>query len=179
MRPALADDLGDLVLAVVELLGERLIAARLFERIEIGALHVLDDGKLERLAIADFEQQHRHIVQARALRRAPASLAGDDLVLIHRAAHRAHQDRLDDAALADRCRELVKLGVRKRAPRIARVRLHELDRHAALVALTLQHLRFVADVADQCRQSTAEPRSICHHRFAPSLTPRAARVRAG
>ena len=39
---------------VVEIVGQRLIAHRLLDRIEIGALHVLDDGKLERLAVADF-----------------------------------------------------------------------------------------------------------------------------
>src|SRR2546421_526658 len=38
MRPALADDLRDLVLAVFEFVRERLIAVRLFQRVEIGAL---------------------------------------------------------------------------------------------------------------------------------------------
>src|ERR1043165_5271006 len=70
MRPALADDLGDLVLAVVEFFGERRIAVRLFERIEIGALHVLDDRDLERLLVAHLDQDHRHIVHTPALRAA-------------------------------------------------------------------------------------------------------------
>src|SRR5438552_5689772 len=77
MRAALADDFCDLVMRVVEIVGERLIAHRLLDRIEVGALHVLDDGKLERLAVADFDRHDRNVVEPCALRRAPAPLAGD------------------------------------------------------------------------------------------------------
>jgi hypothetical protein len=38
-------------------------------------------------------------MQPGALRRAPAALAGDDLVAVGSAAHRPHDDRLNDAAL--------------------------------------------------------------------------------
>src|SRR4029077_15333973 len=172
MRPALADDLRDLVLAVLEFVGERLIALRLFERVEVGALHVLDDGDFERLAIADLDEEHRHVVQARALRRAPAPFAGDDLVLIDRAAHRAHQDRLNDAALADRRHKLLELGFREGAARVARIRFDEFDRPGALTARSLEHRGFVADIADQCGQSAAEARPlvVCHaHVLVPSL----------
>jgi hypothetical protein len=83
---ALAYDLGDGVLAMVELCCKRLIAHRLFERIEIGALHILDDRELQRLAIVHIELHDRHHMQAGALRRPPAPLAGDDLVGIGGAA---------------------------------------------------------------------------------------------
>ena len=53
----------------------------------------------------------RNFVQAGALRRAPAPLAGDDLVIVRYPAQRAHDDRLNDAALAQRSRKLFKLGV--------------------------------------------------------------------
>ena len=79
MAAALADDFRDVVLAVFELVAERLIARRFFERIEVFALDVLDDRKLERLGVADLENDHGHVVNAGALRRAPAALAGDDL----------------------------------------------------------------------------------------------------
>ena len=122
MAAALADDLRDVVLAVFEFVGERLIAAGFFERVEIGALHVLDDGELERFAIVDLEHDDRHVMQTGALRGAPAPFAGDDLVVVRRAARGAHQDRLDDAALADRCRKLVEFGLGESAARIARIR---------------------------------------------------------
>jgi hypothetical protein len=115
-------------------------------------------------------------VQPRALRGTPASLAGDDLILIDCAARGTHKNGLNDSALTDRCSKLVELGIRKDTPRVARVRLHELDGHAALIALTLKHLRFITDVADERRQSTAEPRPFCHHDWL--LKPLAKRVRA-
>ena len=63
--------------------------------------------------VGRFDEDDRDVVQPGALRRAPAPLAGDDLEGVGGAAHGAHDDRLDDAALADRGRELVELGVGK------------------------------------------------------------------
>jgi len=48
---ALADDPGDIFLIVVELIHQGAIAVGLFERIEIGALHIFDNGDLQRLGI--------------------------------------------------------------------------------------------------------------------------------
>ena len=117
---------------------------------------LVDDGKLKRFAIAHFEQEHRHVMQARDLRGAPAPLAGDDFVLIDRAAHSAHQDRLNHAALADRRRKLVEFGIRKDAARIARIGFEKFDRHTALAARALQHRGFVADIADQRGEPAAQ-----------------------
>src|SRR3954471_13504765 len=64
---ALADDLGDVVVTVIVLVRESLITAGLFQRIEVRALHVLDDRKLERFAVAHLEQYDRNIMQACAL----------------------------------------------------------------------------------------------------------------
>src|SRR5262249_21620647 len=109
----------------------------------------------------------RHLVRAGALRGAPAPLAGDDLEGVARAAHAAHHEGLDDAALADRAGELAELGVGKHAARIAWVGLDELDRHAALAARgLLRGLLVGADFADQRRETAAEPRpvSLFRHR---------------
>ena len=64
--------------------GERVIALRLFHRVEVFALHVLDDRDLERVAVADIDRHDRHLVQAGELRGAPAPFAGDDLEAILR-----------------------------------------------------------------------------------------------
>ena len=138
MAAALADDLGDVFLAVVEFVHQRAIAFGLFERIEIGALHVFDDGNLQRFGIGRFDDDDGHFVQAGALRRAPAPFAGDDLVGVGRAAHRPRDDRLNDAALAQRGDELVKFGIGKNAPRIARVRPQRAGRQPALAARPLR-----------------------------------------
>ena len=82
---ALADDLRNVVLAAFEFIGERVIALRLFHRIEIFALHVFDDRDLERVAVADVDRHDRHLVQAGDLRGAPAAFAGDDLEAVLRA----------------------------------------------------------------------------------------------
>ena len=75
----------------------------------------------ERFRVGRLDDDHRHLVQLGALRRAPAPFAGDDLELVVDAAQRPHHDRLDDAALAHRSGELFELGVGERAARIARV----------------------------------------------------------
>ena len=92
-------------------------------------------------------------MHAGALRRAPAPFAGDDLVDVGAAA--SHHDRLNDAALADRCRKIFELGFRKQFARIARIGAHEFDRHAALAAHALGSVGFDTDVAHQRRKSSA------------------------
>ena len=49
---ALADDPRDVGVGVAVIGGELRVAVGLFERVEIGALDVFDDGDFERLAIA-------------------------------------------------------------------------------------------------------------------------------
>ena len=78
---ALADDPGDGFLGAVEALDHHRVAARLFQGIEVGALDVLDDGDLEHLQVVELAHQGRDLMQAGQLRRAPAPLAGDDLIL--------------------------------------------------------------------------------------------------
>src|SRR4029079_19451063 len=79
---ALADDFGDVFLAAFEFVRQRVIALRLFDRVRILALHVLDDHDLERVRVADIDRHDRHFMQTGELRGAPAALAGDDLVTI-------------------------------------------------------------------------------------------------
>ena len=54
-----------------------------------------------------------HVVLVGALRRAPAPLAGNDLECIRIAGGFAHNDRLDDAVLADRVRRVRQARYRK------------------------------------------------------------------
>ena len=51
MAAALADDLGEIGLRIAELAAQPLVAARLFHGVEVGALHVLDDGEFQRLLV--------------------------------------------------------------------------------------------------------------------------------
>ena len=101
MTATFANDLGDILVTMLVLARERLISGGFLQRIKIGALHVLDDRKLERLAIGCFEWHDWNFVQSGTLSRPPASLAGYDFVGIFRAVQRTHNDRLDDAVLPD------------------------------------------------------------------------------
>src|SRR5260221_6427740 len=98
---ALAHHLRNLVLMVFELVNERLVACGLFQRIEVLALDVFHDGELERLDVADVENNHRNIMQACALRGLPPSLAGDDFISIAGAPHGSNRNGLNDAAFLD------------------------------------------------------------------------------
>ncbi|CAM5215651.1 hypothetical protein BTHI11S_03443 [Bosea thiooxidans] len=156
MAAALADDAGQIVLGIVELRDQPLITGRFLDRIEIRALHVLDDGDLQRFAIIRLDQDHRDVVQLGPLRGAPAPLTGDDLVSVDHARNRADDDRLQDATLADRGRELVEIVLAEGPARIARARPQELDRHPALPAGPLDRTDLLADIADQRRQTTSK-----------------------
>ena len=89
----------DLLLRQVELVLQALEGLRLLERRQLLALDVLDEGQLQQLLVGHVAQRDRHAREPGRLRGAPAPLAGDDLVALAAA---PHQDRLHDAALADR-----------------------------------------------------------------------------
>ena len=74
---------------IIKALGEIVITRRLLDGVEIGTLHVFDQGDLEHLLVAQLTDDHRDLCMPARLRRAPAPLAGDDLVAAaarHRAA---------------------------------------------------------------------------------------------
>src|SRR5882672_4168641 len=156
VAPALADDLGDLVLAAFEFIRQRVIALRLFHGVEIFALDVFDDRDLERVAVVDVDRHDRHLVQADDLRRAPATLASDDLETVLRALDRAHHDRLDYAVLPDRIGEFPEFSVGEGAARIARIGPEKFDRYLALRARPILMLGFAADIADQTCKTAAQ-----------------------
>src|SRR5262249_3307143 len=102
MAAALADRLRQILLSVAELLHEAPIAFGLLKRGQILALDVLDKRDLQRLVIGELADDDRNLVQLGDLRRAPASLAGDDLIGIGGVGMATHQQRLQYPLLADR-----------------------------------------------------------------------------
>ena len=161
-----------------EFVRERVIAVRLFHRVEVFALHVLDDRDFERVAIADFHRHDRHLVQAGNLRGAPAAFTGDDLEAIGDALHWPHHDRLDHAALPDRIGELAEFGIRKCAARITRIGLEEFDRHLALTTRPLDMRRLAANIPDQaCKPATQSRTRFVGHRQLPWIHSRHSNIR--
>jgi hypothetical protein len=99
---------------------------RLFEGRQVLALEVLDDRDLERGVVVDLFDQRLDRREARLLRGAPAAFAGDQLVAV--LAERSDEDRLQNAVLADRIRELMEGSLVEDRPRLVRVRLDPIER---------------------------------------------------
>ncbi len=70
----------------------------LFDRIEIAALDILDQGSLEHLLVVEVHDPHRDGVQPGLLGGTEASLAGDQLISV---ADEPHHDGLQDAVVLD------------------------------------------------------------------------------
>ena len=105
MAAALAERLGEIGLAAAEFAHQPAVGLGFFQRRQILALQVFDEGDFQRLQIAERPDDDRHPVQPGALRRAPAPLAGNQLEIgsriTDRVLDRPHQQGLDDALFAD------------------------------------------------------------------------------
>src|SRR5258706_1881270 len=75
---ALAHLLGDLLLGVAEAVQQLVIGRGLLDRVQIRALNIFDDRKLERLSVRNVADYDRYFVEFGKLRRTPATLAGND-----------------------------------------------------------------------------------------------------
>ena len=91
-----------------ELADQAFERARLFERIQVLALDVLDERHGDGGFVGHFADDGRNRGKPGDLRGAPAAFAGDDFVALRRARRGAvdgaHDDGLDDALRPDGCR---------------------------------------------------------------------------
>jgi hypothetical protein len=138
-RAILADPRRHLLLRQPELVDQPVIGRRLLDRVEVGALQILDQRALERLAGVDVLHHHRDLHHPGALRRPPPPLAGDEQVAA--AVPRPHHQRHDHAVRLDRRRQLVELGLAEVPPRLLRARVDVLDRRLEVGPLALDRRR--------------------------------------
>jgi hypothetical protein len=115
-------------LRVTELLDKGLITARFFNRVEVCALHVLDDRKLQGLSVRHVENCHRHLVQPGELRRPPAPLAGDQFVALSPAWRRPDHKRLHDPMVLQGVGQFLQVLGAEFPPRVAWVGLQHRNR---------------------------------------------------
>ena len=106
---------GDLLMGEPELVDQPPEAMRRLDRIEVLALQVLDERQLEPLLVVEVADDRRDAVQTGRRRRADAPLAGDELVAVEGL---RHEDRLEDAVLADAGDERGHLGIAEIAARL-------------------------------------------------------------
>ncbi len=100
-RAAAADAAADLLLGEREALDQHLVGGGLFQRVEVGALHVLDQGPLEQLLGRSLAHDDGHFVQLGDLGGAPAPFACNQPVLAGLIAAVGDDQRLQDAVLAN------------------------------------------------------------------------------
>ena len=77
---AFADGIGQLLLGVGILVDELLVSTRLFEGVQIGALHVFNECDFQRFAVVEFTDQDGHIMDAGPLGSPPAPLACNNFI---------------------------------------------------------------------------------------------------
>src|SRR5260370_42114902 len=70
----------NLFLGQVKFICQTFVGARLFDRVEVLALNIFDQGYLERRLIANLTDDRGHSAQAGSLRRAPSTLAAENLL---------------------------------------------------------------------------------------------------
>ena len=121
-----SDPLGDLAEGQLELVQQHRVGARLLDRGEILAGDVLDEADQERVAVVGLADHGRQRGEPGLAGRAPAPLAGDQLVAALEPG--PEHDRLHDALVADRVGEPVRRLVVEAPPRLARVRVDLVDR---------------------------------------------------
>lgn len=97
MAAALVHHARDLGLRQAFAFRQTIVGARLFDGIEVFALEVLDQRERHDVTLAQLTDQRRYFMQLRFLSGAPTTLTRHDLVAA--IVERAHDDRLNDAAL--------------------------------------------------------------------------------
>ncbi len=180
MGAALADAGGEAVLGPAEAFDQRVIGLRLVDRVEVGALDVLDDADLEQRKFVDVFDDGRNVGEPGHARGAPAAFAGDDLILARLFRIGAHEDRLEDAFGLQRFRKLAQFAVIEAAARLGRVAADQVERDLVR-SFRRRNIRgrnscrrrahaHGLDFADQGRKAASEPRGaaavilgICAH----------------
>src|ERR1700724_3507402 len=108
----------------MEFAHQALVGAGFFDRVEVLALNILDQGYFERSFIGDFADDRRHTAQACSLRCAPSAFAGEKLIA--RSNSPQHQ-RLNNPAHLDRLSELRQGLFRKMSARLIGTRLDQIN----------------------------------------------------
>ena len=117
---------GQLLLGDVELLEQLLVGGRLFQRVQVGPMDVLQQRVPEQVGVLGAPDDRRDGADAGPLRGPPTALTHHQLVAAAR--HIADDDRLQQAELADRVGELDQGVLVEHRPRVPRVAPDLVDR---------------------------------------------------
>ena len=124
-RAAAPHPLGHVLLREPVLAQQAAVGERLLDRVQVGTLDVLDERQLQQLRAVHLTHDHRHGGQVGEARRLQTALARDEAVAA--LLFQAHHQRLQDAVLADRFRQLAQLLGLEVGPGLLRVRRNQID----------------------------------------------------
>ncbi len=131
LRTRAADLLGELLLGDAEVLQQLLVRRRLFQRVELSPVDVLEQRVAQHVFVGGVFDDGRDGVAPRELGGPQATLAHDQLVgrfPLGGTRAGSHDDRLEHAELADRDDELLQLGFAEVDPRLLGVRHDVVER---------------------------------------------------
>ena len=118
LRPAPADASRQFLVRRAELLEQLLVRRRLFQRVEVRPVDVLEQRVAQHRIVAGVADDRRDRFLADRLRRTPAALTHDQLVPA--VAEVAYDDRLEEADLLDRGLQLLERFLVEDVPRLLR-----------------------------------------------------------
>jgi hypothetical protein len=147
-RACSADACRESVLREPELIDQLAVGVGRFDRVEVLALKVLDEGELELVAVRELADQGGDAVEAGGLGGSKAAFPSHELVAVDRL---RHQDRLEDAVLSDACRQRGEALLVEPLARLMRVWLDAVRRDLERAGLTGAALR------DQGCKAATEP----------------------
>ena len=160
---------GQLFLRALILIDVPLERFGLFDRVEVLALDVFDDGELGHLAIVHVANLHGHLAPVGGLGGTQAALAGDQLEAVARA---ADDERLQNAVGANAIGQIGDLGLVECLARLVRVARDRVAIHPDLAVLVARdaivardldragwsgrRLRFIPSATQQSFQPTSQ-----------------------
>src|SRR5579885_1065769 len=115
-----------LFLCQAELFDELRVDAGFFNRVQVLALKILDQGYLQGHLVGEFPHERRNLLQPGSHGGTPATLTGHELIA---AADAAHDDRLQNARRPNRAGQLLERLFGKTCARLKRARIDGLDRN--------------------------------------------------
>jgi hypothetical protein len=168
-----------------EVVEELLVGGRLLERVQLRPVEVLQQRVAQQVAVVRLADDRRDRRQARRLRRAPATLAHDELVPV---TDGADDDRLQHADLADGSYELVERLLVEHRARLTRVGTDRLDRQLREPRTRNRHEPALVGRLPSVRSGSVVVRCPMHGRVhvcraltcgrCPAVVPRCRRARA-
>ncbi len=124
-RPLLSHALPHVLLGQPQVVDQAPEGGGLLDRVQVLTLQILDQGQLQDMLGIRFPDEGRDLEQTGDLSRAPAPLAGDQLVLA--LSDGTHDDRLQDALTLDGGGQLLQGLLGERPARLPLVRLDPVE----------------------------------------------------